>query len=193
MCVHIFVGLAILSKIVLNQMLKQGGYTAFITRLIFFLPCCFTQFIEYVIQDYQSSSKVIQILFLLEIVFIVGYVLLIQNVSLTKSSEIVLQKDPYLLDQGMKVIGNIDNLDYRKIQDEQLNISQNWYESNNIKTGPQNYSIGCWLYLNSPGTKRETKTDEFATIFAYTSMYHEFKPSIIYNFNNQSIQIINTQ
>jgi hypothetical protein len=69
----ILVLLAIVYQVSDNYLQKQGGWLGFIIKFIFYIPCVITDFFKYILNDYNSTSTIVFVLFILEILIILAY------------------------------------------------------------------------------------------------------------------------
>lgn len=102
----IVVGFAIIFNVFRNASRKLTGWTGFIIRFLFFIPCLLSDGLEYLKMEYKTTPPTIFILFILEIALILAYFYLpaIINTHLTKNSRMI-QKSPLRLD----VVTVLDN------------------------------------------------------------------------------------
>jgi hypothetical protein len=95
----VVVGFAIIFNVFRNASRKLTGWTGFIIRFLFFIPCLLSDFFDYLKMEYKTTPPTIFILFILEIALILAYFYLpsIINKNLTKNSQMI-QKTPVRLD-----------------------------------------------------------------------------------------------
>lgn len=165
------VGLAIFFYMFSNQLKSQTGWFGFIVNLLFYIPCLLIDFTKYLEKEFQTTTHVIYILFIIEIVLILLYIYLstFVNYIVTKDNIPLLEKAAFL--DNELIIAN----------SEQLKFPQPIHKSVTTFTNPvyrTNYAFSMWIYLNplapsNAGYAKET------TIFNYG----EGKPKITY-FNN---------
>lgn len=102
----IVVGLAIFYKIFMNSAMRFTGWTGFIVEFLFFIPCLITDYLDYIIKEYQNTPNVIFILFIIEILLILSYLYLPRILSqYTSKNSVLLRKTPLPLD-GQTIINN---------------------------------------------------------------------------------------
>ena len=65
--------LAIVYQVSSNYLQKQGGWLGFIIKFIFYIPCVITDFFKYILNEYNSTSTIVFVLFILEILIILAY------------------------------------------------------------------------------------------------------------------------
>lgn len=77
--IYIFLGLivilllAMVYQISSNYLQKQTGWVGFIIKFIFYLPCLVTDFLKYILNEYKSTSTIVFVLFILEVLIILAY------------------------------------------------------------------------------------------------------------------------
>lgn len=174
----VVVGLAIFFYITNNYFMSIEGPLGFITYLIFYIPCLLIDFVRYLTNELQMTSKPIYILFVLEIILILLYIYMPQILEylLTKiaTDDIpLLEKTAYL--DNAKVIGNSYQLRMTTPQvPGQIVSDRNKYEYR------KSYAISMWINLNIQPPNNASYAGE-TTIFDYGNG----KPKITY-YNNMS-------
>jgi len=164
--------LAIIYNVAINNLQKQPGLTGFIVNLIFYIPCLVSDAIQYLIDDYKSTSQIVFILFIMEIaVLLIYFYILPYFENLLKTDGIVIQGDPVFLNKTTVIPETvIQPLSLVKIiinTDENPDISTgSWmYNSIGLKNDVydkyndegnvrKNFTISLWCYLNPPTTSR---------------------------------------
>jgi hypothetical protein len=77
--IYLFLGLIILLLLAMvyqissNYLQKQSGWMGFIIKFIFYIPCLFTDFLKYILNEYNSTSTIVFALFILEVLIILAY------------------------------------------------------------------------------------------------------------------------
>jgi hypothetical protein len=167
----IIVGFAILFNVFRNATRKLTGWTGFIFRFLFFLPCLLSDFLDYLKMEYRNTPPTIFTLFILEILLVLAYFYVpsIVNNHLTKNS-IMIQKSPVRLDivtildnNSMFRLKPQDVLNSTKMpQDkttllgDQTNIITSMEDaSGNMILSPgatelftTNFGLSMWIYVN---------------------------------------------
>lgn len=181
------VGLAILSQLVLQRMIRRGGFPAFVARLIFFVPCWITKGIELFLQEYKTTPRVIQILFLLELGILILYAYLTSNLPIPSLASggggvgngIVLLDHAVFLDNPTKYqIADADKLGYSDLVREHTNLMQTAHPNG----GPANWTISFWIQLNHQQTKSQGQK---ALILSYDSILPRF---VQFDFASQNLE-----
>lgn len=144
----VIITLAISFKIFSNTLQRQRGVIGFIINFIFFIPCLFSDFIDFIKYQYKITPSSIYILLLIEIILIIAYIyipiLIDSNIN---NDKIILLPDSKFLDKPLH-IGSNDNL---------APFIKKDLAGNEIKTSRVNYGLSLWIYLNQPTNKRKNK------------------------------------
>lgn len=160
-------------------------------NFIFFIPCLFSDFVKYIINDYNNTSTTVFVLLIIESILITLYILLPQlsNKLYPSSKSNTILKKPQLL-VGQRIIS--DDKPFRNDSDEYYNIkkgsSQNKKkfsfsryfnnftdkyimgieEKEVIKQDElinvpylENFSLSLWLTLNPPSGSRDQENEIF--------------------------------
>jgi hypothetical protein len=160
-------GLSIIYNIFSNYLQKQSGTTGYIINLIFYIPCLYADFVEYLKQELQITPPVVFILFVLEILLCLVFLFLpkLLHIILHKISK-PLMNEPVYLDKEYVVATSetfkmqLPFYSYFKNGDLLSLISQKYPGSNPLKEqNPLDYShIGSGIkddgttYRNDDGT-----------------------------------------
>jgi hypothetical protein len=157
--------LAIIYNVAINNLQKQDGILGFIINFIFYIPCLVSDAIQYMINDYKSTSQVVFILFIMEISVILFYFYIIPYItdSITSSGNII-QSDPLFLNKTTvipaTVIQPITLVDVSMntnavTNDNPMGLQMNIYDPYNFQGNVRkNFTISLWCYMNQPTTSR---------------------------------------
>jgi hypothetical protein len=165
------VGLSILATLFSGTLRKLTGWTGFVINLLFYIPCLLRDAIHGAIQEYQTFSSTLVILFVLEVVFLMMYFFLIPFVK-TKMfpPSIQLINEPVMLNTSLP-----------------------------LKTPSDlsgNYSISMWVYLN-PGPKSKpgyaVETPIFSFLDASGNRHVQVSYSNLEQGNNDHILYVGDQ
>jgi Concanavalin A-like lectin/glucanases superfamily len=173
----VVVGLAIFFYIFNNYLKSIEGFLGFMIYLIFYIPCLLIDFYNYVLNEFQMTSRPVYILFFTEILLILLYIYLpmLLQYFVTKSSDTIVLLDKSEFLDARKVIGNSYQL-RMTIPDVPGNTL-----SDNVKYAyRKSYAISMWTYLNIQPPNNASYAEE-TTIFDYGNG----KPKITY-YNNMS-------
>jgi len=158
-------GLSIFFYIMSNYFKSLSGIQGFITYFIFYIPCLFIDFIKYILNEFNSTSSPILILFVFEIILLILYILLpliLSKIKWTKNN--VLLPNSAFLD----IKQNISSSELNKIP-KILNQPLSNYVFN------QNYAFSMWVYLN-PQSQSFAGYSKESDVFNYG----DGKPRITY-------------
>jgi len=159
----IIVTLALSYKLFANRLRNQPGFAGFIIDLIFLIPCLFSDFLEFILRQFKMTSNTVFVLFIIEILLIIGYLTIPSaiNATLTKNSVPLLADSVFLMTP-------------QTLTTELLPTSQI-----DEKTSPNaKYSISMWVYLNQQLHNVDTPTQN---IFSYGSDTYGVKPRLAYS------------
>ena len=141
----IIIGILALTYKFFEHFLNNNNITGnilieFLLKIIFYIPCLFIDFIEFVKYQYKITSKTVWIIFIIEILLILFRILIPILYNLYNKyflDNYIIEEGPIYLDKK-KVVGVFENLD-------NLDISSNY-----------NFAISCKLWIN-PQPKSTSK------------------------------------
>ena len=141
----IIIGILALTYKFFEHFLNNNNITGnilieFLLNIIFYIPCLFIDFIEFVKYQYKITSKTVWIIFIIEILLILFRILIPILYNLYNKyflDNYIIEEGPIYLDKK-KVVGVFENLD-------NLDISSNY-----------NFAISCKLWIN-PQPKSTSK------------------------------------
>lgn len=133
----LIVGLAIINRIFVRTIINAKGFSGFILRCLFLIPCLFIDGLEYLFNDLKSTPKMVIVLFILEILIILAYIY-IPRISKSSDTTVLLNKPVFL--SKVTTIGNATQLF--------MNANDVNNPSKSLTMIRQNYSISMWLYVN---------------------------------------------
>jgi len=174
----IIVALALVYKFFGNSLRNRPGVWGFIFDLIFLIPCLFSDGLEYVMKQIRMTTNSVFVLFVLEILLVIGYIAvpLAINRTIEKDSVPILRN--YLfLDTPQKV--PTDTLPLITITDTNAKTVTN--------TPNANYGISMWIYLNQ---QSHNNTDAATkNILSYGSDTYGMKPQVLYLNSSDTINV----
>jgi len=140
------IGLSIIFTMFSSRIRRMQGWTGFFANLLFYIPCLIRDFIQMIVQDYNTSSTTVLVLFALEIVILLMYFFIVPfvNKKLFPSKNVLLDT-PVMLNK-------------------QLSVGDNIVDKTNT-----NSSISFWVYVNSMPTNKKGYSEE-TEIFNYMDM-----------------------
>ena len=160
-CLFILIGLSIIFTLFSGTLRKLNGWIGFFSNLIFYIPCLIKDFVKELIQEYNTSSTTVLILFVFEVLLIIMYfwmLPLINDKSLPE--KIVILDDPVMINTEMDMCS--------KLKD----------------STSSNFAISMWIYLNSMPKTKKSYTEE-TTIFNYSDRAGK-NPHIKINYFNSN-------
>lgn len=164
----IIVALALVYKIFINNLRKQTGIIGFIINFIFFIPCLFGDFVEYIKYQFKITPNAVFILFILEILLIIAFIYIpIWIEKIINKDKITLLPGSIFIDNSL-IIGNSDNLAPFTAKND---------IGNETKTPRFNYGLSMWVYLNQQTT--QTIGTRLVNIFSYGEN-NNMKPQVSY-------------
>ena len=164
----IIVSLALVYNIFINRLRRQTGIIGFIINFIFFIPCLFGDFIEFLKFQFSITPNIVFILFILEILLIIAFIYIptLIDGAINKDKLSILPNSVFI--NKALAIGNNDNLSPFITTDT---------AGNQIKTSRANYGLSMWIYANQQPNQR--KKSSLINIFSYGTK-ESMKPQISY-------------
>jgi hypothetical protein len=158
----ILLGLSIIFTIFSGTLRKLNGWTGFFSNLIFYIPCLVRDFIKVLINEYNSSSTTLFVLFICEILLLIMYFFIIPFIN-----DKALPEKTVILDDPVMINTEIDT-------------------GNKVKDlSSSNFGLSMWIYLNSMPKTKKSYTEETA-IFNYSDNTGENPHIKISYFNNDN-------
>jgi hypothetical protein len=158
----IIVGLAIGYKIFMEHIKTWTGWKGFLANFIFYIPCMFSDGLEYLLYQYNITPNIVFVLLLLEIVLILGYIYIPKLVSKNiKKSSIQLQNTPVYLDKET-LVGNSEMFLFSPLGPPPLDQKE---DAMKYRT---NYCISMWVFVNIQASSSAPYANE-TNIFDYGS------------------------
>jgi hypothetical protein len=172
LCVIVFliiiISLALVYKIFINSLRRQTGIIGFIINFIFFIPCLFGDFIEYLKFQFRITPNIVFILFILEILLIIAFIYIPTLIDgAVNKDKLSILPNSVFINKSM-AIGNNDNLSPLVATDT---------VGNNIKTARANYGLSMWIYLNQQSN--QSRNPRLINIFSYGTK-DSMKPQVSY-------------
>ena len=163
------VALALSYKLFAKRLRNQPGITGFILDLIFLIPCLFSDFLEYILKQFGMTSNAVFVLFIIEILLIIGYLTIptVVNANMTANSVPLLANSVFLMTPRTLTTEMLPTI---TITDPITNVI--------TTTSNKKYSISMWVYLNQQLHNSGSLTNN---IFSYGSDNYGVKPQISYS------------
>jgi len=166
----LIVGLAIIFLMFIQYFRTMRGWPGFYVRLLFFIPCLFIDFIQYIKYEFKITANNVYILFIFELILILGYLYLPKLLNkITVKEGIVILKDSTFLDKEI-ILPNDSIITLQKKSSEKPLLYR------------QNFAISMWVYINPQSTSFNSYSKETNIIDMDNS-----KPRITYINNNDNI------
>lgn len=164
------VGLAMIFLMFMHYFKNMSGWSGFFVRLIFFIPCLLIDFIQFIKNEMKITTNNIYILFILELLLILGY-LYLPNLfnKITLKKGIILLKDSRFL-----------NKEYTITNDTMITLPK--LSIDEVSKYRHNFAISMWVYINPQNNSFHSYSKETNIIDMNNS-----KPRITYINNNDNI------
>jgi hypothetical protein len=167
----LIVGLAITFLMFVNTIKTMSGWSGFFMRLLFFIPCLFIDFIQFIKNEMKITANNIYILFILELLLILGYLYLpklLKKIALANG--IVILKDSMFLHK-----------EFLLTNDKIIQLPKNTKDVNEPSKYRQNFAISMWVYVD-PQSKSFKSYSKECNIIDMDNR----KPKITYIDNNSN-------
>lgn len=175
------VGLALFFYVFSNYLKSMEGWSGFFVYFIFYIPCLLLDFVKYIRNEFDMTSNIVFILFVIEIILILAYIYLPLLINyITYSDGIVLLKNSAFLDSSQIIGSNQYYLSPDMTQYSVFNLSTT--NPNSPPIYNKNYAITMWVYLNNQPANYSAYNSE-SNVFDYGNG----KPRITYNNNDVTI------
>jgi hypothetical protein len=152
----ILVGLSILATLFSGTLRRLNGWVGFAANLLFYIPCMIRDLIHGTIQEYQTFSSTLIILFVIELLLLMTYFFLIPfvNTRIFPTSTVLIE-DPIMLNMPQPI-------------DLPSDLSNN-------------FAISMWVYIN-PGSPNKPGYAVESPIYSF--MTTEGKPHLRLSYAN---------
>jgi len=139
----ILLGLAIFYILFLTKYTIRGSSLSFIINFIFYIPCLFSDFFNYLLKDFITTPKSVFHLLFIEFILILIYFYFYPKMQETSTNNgVVLVGNPIFLNKRTQIDGQLYQTFFNKMNDP---ISNKVTISSPLRT---TYSIGMWIFLN---------------------------------------------
>ena len=142
----LIIGLAIIHKVFLNNIMRLGGTPKFLLSFLFFIPCLLNDFILYIKKDLVTTPSLAYFLVFMESILLILYFLIkrILNTKMIKN-EVMIHNGKFFLDTKKEI--NLANIVELRGQTER---STNDLLDSISKTKPLSYALSLWIQINQP-------------------------------------------
>jgi peptidoglycan/LPS O-acetylase OafA/YrhL len=171
----VLLGLALVYQLLIEYLSKLRGIPGFIAQLLFYIPCIFTDVINYFLEQVRMTSYTTYALLFIEIILIIVYAYLpeITYKATGQDNSIQLLSDIRYLDDGKQILAGSDV----------LKIPKNINEPNSTEHYLTNYCISMWVFINPhPPSHLAYKKETNILTYGYTDEHgvQHVKPMIRY-------------
>jgi len=155
------VGFAIIFNVFRNAARRLTGWSGFMIRFLFFLPCLLSDFFDYLKMEFKTTPPTVFILFIIEIALILAYIYLpaIINKQLTKNSTMI-QRKPVRLD----IVTVLDNNSMFRLKPQEVLKPNKTPQDTKILLGDKS-NVNTLMTDASGNMVNPGATDLFATNF----------------------------
>jgi hypothetical protein len=171
--------LIIIFYVFLEKYANQPGWTSFIIKFIFYIPCAITDAIQYLTKEVYSTKTYVFYLLFVEFLLISIYLYFYPRLQdSVYDNGVLLLKDPTPLYQAKR----IDMELYKSFANRKpLPGSKLEIRSPNRNT----YSISMWIFLNQQSPSQHSYSKE-STIFSYLDNDGNPHPKITYKNSSEN-------
>ncbi len=149
---------------------NMKGLSGFIVNFILFIPCLFSDFIEYLYGDFATTPKIVYLLFVFELVLILLYLYI---PKILKKME--HKRGKIIIDKPIRINYRNDATNYIDMQTEQpVPNSQNLLVKPEANIRRQ-FALSLWMYV-VPMPPNHVPYNKPANILSFNN-----HPSILYN------------
>lgn len=176
----IFFALIIIYVLFLEKYVHRQGWTSFIIKFIFYIPCEFTNGIKYLLQEFYSTKSYVFYLLFIEFILITIYFYFYPRLqNSVYDNGIILLKYPKELNREVRI-----DLDlYRSFFNKKSLPGSKIEIKSPIRT---TYSLSMWIYLNNQPFSQYAYKKE-TTIFEYSDSSGNGHPKITYKNNEKGL------
>jgi hypothetical protein len=142
----LIIGLAIIHKVFVNNIMRLGGTPKFLLSLLFFIPCLLNDFILSIKQDFVGAPSLAYFLIFMEFILLILYFSIkwIIDTKMIKN-EVMIHDGKFFLDTKKEI--NLANIVELRGQTERS--SADLLDSIS-KTKPLSYALSLWIQINQP-------------------------------------------
>lgn len=134
------VGLAIIYRIFVRYIINARGWSGFILKVLFYLPCLLIDLLEILFVELKNSPKMVVVLFVLEILVILAYLYLpkLFRVAIPSDMRVMLNK-PMFLTQSTTIATGED------LAIPLFDINNPAHDQDKFR---REFAISMWVYVN---------------------------------------------
>lgn len=179
--IGLIIGLSIIYKLFARSVNNMKGWVGFFLQFIFFIPCMFLYFIEYLMGDLVSTPRVVLVLFIIEILIMLAYYYVppfFKKIGGLDDSYRVLV-EPIFINKET-VIGENDRLVIRPTRNDIPKTGDPY-----MKIYSMNYTLIAWINI-TPHSSNNLAYSKETNILKYGRHNQKYgKPGIVYNGSNK--------
>ena len=140
----LIIGLAIIHKVFLNNIMRLGGTPKFLLSFLFYIPCLLNDFILNIKKDFVTTPSLAYFLIFMESIFLILYFLIkrILNTKMIKD-EVMIHNGKFFLDTKKEI--NLANIVELRGQTERSTTD---LLDSISKTKPLSYALSLWIQIN---------------------------------------------
>ena len=170
------IALIIIFYVFLEKYANQPGWSSFIIKFIFYIPCTITDIVKYLTDDFYSTKVYVFYLIMIEFILIAIYFYFYPRLQdSVYDNGVLLLKDPAPLNEEKR----IDKELYKSFANKKpLPGSKIEVRSPNRNT----YSLSMWIFLNNQSSSQYSYSKE-TPIFSYIDQEGNPHPKITYKNN----------
>jgi hypothetical protein len=190
----LIIAMAIIYVIFSNAIKRQQGVLGFIIRLIFFIPCLVSDFLEYIRDEFKITHPIIVWLLFLEILLLIlqAYLpSLLKKLTYTPKNSLMWYaaylNDPKTISYSDRFMMKKLNNDVKYKEGEQTpgNTSLELVTQSEVYSDTtfrnSNYAFSFWVYINAGNLSKDAYTSGKTNVFTYgKSDGSNAKPQINY-------------
>lgn len=159
-------------------------------KILMYLPCLLLVALDYLKREFNITTRSVWILFGLEVLFVVLYVLVpvaLQHMSTAQG--IQLLKGPVSLNQE-QIVGNYEQLyvNARKKSADDKRIVLLDTGGNDVtqkRKFDYSYGLSFWFYINPQGENTNSSYSQYTPLLSYAN-----KPRVEYNFKLNTLRVM---
>lgn len=172
----VVIGLAIFSHVFTNQLKQITGTPGFIIHLILYIPCLVSDYLKYLLSEFNATPLVVYVLFFIEIILLLiyFYMPILWKTALGQNGTVVIKDPEYLYKKT--VVANSDiSLIPESINPSFQSIDSNGALGNSLKRMAsgmrlKQFGLSMWIQVNATNIPIDVQLFDYA----------QGSPSVIY-------------
>lgn len=153
--------LAMFYRVFVIYLKSITGWKGFIIKLIFYIPCLLLDFIEFIINDYNNTPKIVGVIFVMQLIAIGLYIIVPKLYNYLKSGDrvILLEKTIYLTRASNIALNDALLLPEYQTSPGYLNLNPSEPTSIYTKYYSKNYTLSFWVYMLESGVNLRSNVE----------------------------------